>query len=94
VPQLRQRLRLDLADPLARDAELLADLFKSPDASVVEPKSQAHDLLLAIVQLLQRLLDCLAQQPARSGGRRSDGARIFDEVAEEAVVFLPYRRLE
>src|SRR6187551_2545140 len=38
VAQLAERLRLDLADPLAGDAELAADLFQRPLPAVVRPK--------------------------------------------------------
>src|SRR5262245_11050997 len=94
MTQLGERFRLDLADALAGDAELLADLLERAHLAVVEPEAQAHDLPLPVVELLERLDDRLGEQRAGGGGGRGDGGGILDEVAEEAVVLLPYRRLE
>ena len=44
VAQLGQRLGLDLADPLAGDAELLAHLLERAGLAVVEAEAQPHDL--------------------------------------------------
>ena len=55
VAELGQRLRLDLADALAGDAELAADLFERAGLAVLEAEPQPHDLLLALVQLAERL---------------------------------------
>jgi hypothetical protein len=51
-------------------------------------------LLLAVVQFLQRFLDRFRQQRARRGGRRRDHVRVFDEIAEQAVIFFADRRFE
>ena len=72
VAELREGLRLDLANALARDAELLADFFERADLSVVETEAQSHHRAFTIVELLQRFLDRLREQraprpwPARS----------------------------
>ena len=68
VTQLGERLRLDLADALPGDAELLADLFERAHLPVVEPEAEPHDLPLAIVELLERLDDRLGEQRAGGGG--------------------------
>src|SRR5262249_49953553 len=78
VPQLPQRLRLDLADALAGDAELLADLFQRAHLAVVEPEPEAHDRAFAVVQLLERLLDRFREQRAGGGGRGCDRRRVLD----------------
>src|ERR1041384_6360893 len=43
APELRQRARLDLADPLARDAEMLAGLLERAGDAVVETVADAPD---------------------------------------------------
>src|SRR5216684_6081332 len=54
APQLRQRLRLDLADALPTDAQLLAYLAERPLVSAVEAKPQSQHLTLARMQLIER----------------------------------------
>src|SRR5690606_34947360 len=44
MPQLAQRLRLDLADALARDVELLADLFERVVGVHVDAEAHAQHL--------------------------------------------------
>src|ERR1044072_2773325 len=44
APELRQRARLDLADPLARDAEMLAGLLERAGDAVVENLADARPL--------------------------------------------------
>src|SRR5918912_2447349 len=50
VAQLAQRLGLDLADPLAGDAELAADLLQRPLAAVLQPEAQLQHPPLAAGQ--------------------------------------------
>src|SRR5882724_6953289 len=45
-PQLPQRFRFDLADPLPRDVELLADLFERMLALASDAEAQTDHLLL------------------------------------------------
>ena len=47
VAQLAQRLGLDLADALARDVELLADLFERTGTAVLNAEAELQDLFLA-----------------------------------------------
>ena len=47
VPQLAQRLRLDLADPLAGHVELLADLLERAGTPVLEAEPELQDATLA-----------------------------------------------
>src|SRR5713101_4160228 len=51
--ELPQRLGLDLPDPLARDIELLADLFKRVLALAADAEAQPDDLLLSRREGLQ-----------------------------------------
>ena len=57
VTQFGERLALDLADALASDAERAAHFFERADLTVVETEAQAHDLLLAVVQFLERFFE-------------------------------------
>src|SRR6266508_6124679 len=47
VPELPQRLRLDLPDPLARDLEVLADLLERVVALLADAEAHPEHLLLA-----------------------------------------------
>src|SRR5207248_9722812 len=55
VAQLRHRTRLDLADALPRQVEVLADLFERPRLSAVETEAQGENLALALVERRQQL---------------------------------------
>ena len=46
VTELAQRLGFDLADALARDVELLADLFERAGTAVLDAEAQLQDLPL------------------------------------------------
>src|SRR6186713_973722 len=50
VAQLAQRLRLDLADPLAGDVELLADLLEGPGPAVLQPEAELEHAALSTGQ--------------------------------------------
>src|SRR5207249_2109335 len=71
VPQLLERLRLDLAYPLTRDLEVPAHLFESARVAVIQAEAHLQHLALARRQLGQHVLDLLAQdEVARRLGRR------------------------
>src|SRR5919198_3638488 len=63
--ELLERVVLDLADPLARDAEGAADLLERARLPALEPEAQLDHLPLALGQRLERLLDVLAAQRER-----------------------------
>jgi len=67
VTELAQRLRLDLADAFARDAELLADLFEGAAAAIVEAETQTPHFLFALSQAAQRVFHLLFQQLVAGG---------------------------
>src|SRR5258706_14942700 len=94
MAQLAQRLRLDLADALARDLEFPAHLFERATAAIVQPKAQTQHLLLALGQPAERVLHLLFEELV--AGRVGWGQRavVLDEIAQVAVVFLANRRLE
>src|SRR5687768_11770615 len=57
MAQFAQRLRFDLADALASDAEVAPNLLKRAEAAVVEPEAQLDDEPLAFGQLAQGIAD-------------------------------------
>src|ERR1700735_2899832 len=94
MAKLPQRLRLDLADALAGDLEVLPDLFERVIALLADPEAHPEDLLLARREGLQHLPGLLGQVHVddRLGGR--DDALVLDEVAEMRVFLFADRRLE
>ena len=65
--KLAQRLRLDLADALAGDLELLPDFFERAAAAIVEAEAQVQHFPLAHGQRVEHVLHLLFEQ---SGGWR------------------------
>src|SRR6266511_4789758 len=65
VAELAQRLRLDLADALARHVELAADLFEGAGAPVLETEPQLEHATLARREPLEHRLDLLLEQLVR-----------------------------
>ena len=61
MAQLAEGVRLDLADPLARQAELVADLLERPRPAVVEAEAQPDDPLLAALEAVEHPLHLLAE---------------------------------
>src|SRR5688500_247035 len=94
VPQLAERLCLDLANPLACDVEVTADLFEGPGTSVLEAEAQLKHPPLTRREGIQHALDLLLQELVAGGIGRGDGGKVRDEVAEVAVLLLADRRLE
>src|SRR3954466_15949063 len=88
VAQLAQRLRLDLADPLAGDVELLAHLLEGPGTPVLETEAELEPAPLAARQRVEDRLDLLLEQLVRRGLGRRQGATVLDEVAEVGVLLL------
>src|SRR4051794_29560070 len=82
MAQLRQCLGLDLPDALARDAELLADLFQRPRIPIGQSEPQLDDLLLPIGQRVQDRVELFLQQDERRGVDRHDRVGVLDEVTE------------
>src|SRR4051794_36623751 len=81
VAQLAQRLRLDLADPLAGDVELLADLLEGARAPVFESEAKLEHAPLAAGQRIEHRLDLLLEQLVRGRLRRRQRPAVLDEVA-------------
>src|SRR5688500_18522749 len=88
VAELAQGFRLDLADALAGDAELVADLFEGTLAAVVEAEAELEHAALAAREGVEHFLDLLLEHLVGGDlGRRGRGV-VLDEVAEVAVLFL------
>src|SRR3954463_13123463 len=94
MAQLAQRLRLDLADPLASHVELLADLLEGPGTPVLETEPELEHASLAAGQGVKDGLDLLLQELVRRRLCRSKCPAVLDEVAEVGVLLLTDRRLE
>ena len=81
-----ERLRLDLPDPLAREAELAADLLEARGLlGVAEPEPELEHPALPLVQLGQRLSEPLPLERAVGELDRILAGRVGEEVAELLV---------
>src|SRR6478735_5266748 len=92
--ELLQRVVLDLADALARDAERPADLLERLRRAAVQAEAERDDLALAERQRVQRLLDVLPAEAQLRRVERALGRLVLDEVAEARVLLLADRLLE
>src|SRR5215218_1794541 len=82
VLQLADRLRFDLANPLTRHVELLADFLERMVGGHLDPEAHPQHLGLARRQRIEDVLDDVAQAGLH---RRLDRRRVvgvLDEVAE------------
>ena len=89
MPQLTHGARFNLTNAFAREVHLGAHVFEGADfARAVKTKTHAQDLLFALVQGLEQLLD--------GGGHHLDGRHVegrlgravLDHVAELGVAVL------
>src|SRR5262245_20500310 len=94
MAQLAQRVRLDLADALAGEAELLADLLERPRPAVLEAEPQPEHPLLAALEAVEDLRDLLLEELIGDDLVWPDRVRILDQLTELRVAFLADRRLE
>src|SRR5262245_4367565 len=94
MTELAQRLRLDLAYPLAGHGEILPDLFERVLAAVRESKAQAEHLFFPRRQRVEDLVGLLAQGESDDRLDRRDDLLVLDEIAQMTVLFLADRRLE
>src|SRR6478736_3806567 len=94
VAQLAERLGLDLADALAGDVELLADLLEGAGTPVLEAEPELEHAPLATGQRVKDRLDLLLEELMRRRLGRGERAPVLDEVAEVGVLLLADRGLE
>ena len=85
VAQFPQRARLELADPLAGDAETDADLLERLGMVPVEAEAQSENPAHARVESLERAGELLGAQSLGSRGVWAVGLRVLDQVAVEAL---------
>ena len=83
VAELAHRTRLDLADALAGEVEVLADLFERAGLAPVESEPQSQDLTLALVERSEQLLDLVGEHRLRQGLRRPPDHAL--DAAEDAL---------
>src|SRR3546814_6488987 len=84
VLQLAQRLRLDLADALARHAELLTDLFERMVGVHPDAEAHAQDALLARGERGEDAGDRFLEVRLHRGVDRDDRIFVLDEIAERS----------
>src|SRR2546428_11183304 len=88
VPELAQRLGLDLSDALAGDREVLPDLLQRVLATVGEAEAEPQPLLPARGE---RVADLVRLLPEREADDRFDGRDnllVLYEIAQEAAFFF------
>src|SRR3954469_11487397 len=94
MAQLGEGLGLDLADPLAGDAELAPDLLQGARVAVGQAEAQLDDLLLPLAQGVQHRVELLLEQDEAGRVDRDDRVGVLDEVAEVGVLLLTDGRLQ
>src|SRR5262245_15584633 len=92
--KLAQRLRLNLADALAREGEALAHLFERVIARLVDTKSHAEDLLLPRRKRLEELARLVVEAHLGVGLVRRKRGVVGDELAHVRLAVVTNRRLE
>src|SRR5659263_559882 len=92
--ELGQRLGLDLADALARDAELLPDLFEGARVAARAAEAQLDDAALALREQLQHADELLALHDVVDLFDRRGGILVFDEVDQQRVALVADRRVK
>src|SRR6516165_10420954 len=89
--QLPKRLRLDLADALARHRELVADLFQGVVLVHADAEAHADYTLLPRRERGERARGGLAQVRLDSRIDRQDRVLVLDEVAEVRILLVADR---
>src|SRR5713226_7809119 len=82
MPQLAQRLVLNLADALAGDPKALAHLVQCAVVPVPQPKAQLQHASLTRGEGTEDILDLGAQHADQGGLDRRGRLLVLDEVAQ------------
>src|SRR5450759_3558642 len=83
--QLAQSTGLELAHPLAGDAELATDLFERPRCLSVEAEASAQNVAHTRIQLVERDPQLDRTYAIRRGAVGRLRFRVFDQVAVETL---------
>lgn len=94
VAEFAQRLGFNLADAFARNGEVLADLFQSVLAAILQAEAHFDDLLFAWRQRFQDFRGLLAEVEIDDGLRRRDDAAVDDEIAEMRLFLFAHWSFE
>src|SRR5690606_41396319 len=94
VLELPERLRLDLADTLAGDRELLANLFERVVGVHADAEAHAQNALLARGERGEHARGGLAQVRLDRRVDRQDRHLVLDEVAKVRILLVADRRLK
>ena len=92
--ELPQRLRFNLPDPLARDRELLPDLFQRVIGVHPNPEAHAEDSFFARGQAGEDAGDGFLEVRLDRGVDRDHRILVLDEIAEMAVFLVADRGFE
>src|SRR5699024_8864759 len=88
MPELAERLRLNLTDTLSRDIELFSHFLQGAGPSVVHAKTKPEHLLLPVCQGIQHLVQLLLEKCGSCRLRRNRHIVILDEISQMAVLLL------
>src|SRR5713101_3301809 len=94
MPQLAQRLSLDLADALASYGKRLAYFFQGVFRAVFQAEAHLDDFFLARRQRTQHLRSLIFQVDVDHGFSRRDYGAVFDKVAQVRIFLFADRRFE
>src|SRR5437867_13379275 len=94
MTELAQRLRLDLADALARDRKARPDLLERVVRALPDAEAQPQHLLLARREASEHLSRLILEAQAHHGLRGRGRRPVLDEVGEDRILVLADRRLE
>ena len=86
VAEFAQGLGLDLADALARDFVLVADLLQRAREAVVEAIAEFQDPALALRQAIKHFAELAFEQMKAGDLARVLGGLVFDQVAEMRLI--------
>ena len=94
MAELRERLSLDLPNPLMAEPKFGADLLERSGTAVIEAEAKSEDSLFAPGKGLEDGVDLFLEERLTGGIEGSQGALVLNEVAKHRVALLARRLLE
>src|SRR5918999_1004992 len=94
MSELAQRLGFNLANPFARNRELLTHFFECMIGFLPDTETHPQDLLFAWREGRQDLSGLLLKVNIYHGIRRGNDPFVFDKIAKMAVFLFPYRSFQ